>query len=119
MTVHRSRVQLVQRQEGVSFEVAKCMLAAEFFHEQGLEIPDFGSVRIKFFGDTMFHVETPKTKAPAKKRATLRDAIKSAAQVAKIESEDDKTEVTNSDENIEPKKKSKIFKRKTKRPGRV
>ena len=110
--------------------------------EQGSGIPeDFGPVKTSYDNDGQCHIYldmdkaknfdkptkiTSNTPVPVKKRTTLRDAIKSSAKVAKTESEDNKnTNEIASPDAKGPKKlkkhqgKSKTFKRKTKRPGRV
>ena len=134
--VHRNEIRDIQQKYDVSFEVARYLFSTIVLLEQS-EMPEkLGPVRVTYDNDGEFKVtvdltETRKaskpTKAPVKKRTTLRDAIKSAAKVAKTESEDTKTapdrKTTNAPNAQKSKKKytgkSKTFKRKTKRPGRI
>ena len=133
MSVHRSRVREVQRNAKVPFEVAKYMLATLALIEQGNGIPeilgplktdydDDGELRFRLNLDQVKQLENP---VPAKKRATLRDAAKSTAKIAKTQPVPESTEPANTESKKakRPTKKhqgkSKTFKRKTKRPGRV
>ena len=140
LSVHRSRVREIQRNSKAPFEVAKYMLATILLMEQGSGIPDnFGPMKSHYDDDGELHVtldldqvkqmenlskiRTNKS-VPVKKRANLRDAVKSA-KIEKTEPEVPKVELENTETKkakISKKKhqgKSKTFKRKTKRPGRV
>ena len=142
LSVHRSRVREIQKNAKAPFEVAKYMLATILLMEQGSGIPEnFGPLKTHYDDDGEFHItldldqvkqmENPSKistnkSVPVKKRATLRDAAKSTAKIAKNEPEvPESTDPANTESKKakKPKKKhqgkSKTFKRKTKRPGRV
>ena len=118
------------------------MLAAGALTLQGSEIPDDFPVKVDCSnGLFAFHTNFQDVKkfdkgaktasnaaASTKKRATLRDAIKSSTDLADTKSEDDKTAEgfigpEHQKGALKPKSKNhgkpKSIKRKTKRPGRI
>ena len=131
VATHRRKIRAIQRAAKVSFETAKYMMAATLLIQKGYPIPDnFGPVTTRYDENGACHVDVDESittnKPSTTARATLRDAIKSGA--TKTQAEDDKSapEVENPDDQSNTSKqeqknkgKSKTFKRKTKRPGRV
>ena len=142
LSIPRSRIRKVQDEYNVSFEVAKYVLAAGALTLQGSEIPDDFPVKVDCAnGLFAFHTNFQDVKkfdkeaktasnaaASTKKRATLRDAIKSSTDLADTKSEDDKNAEgfigpEHQKGALKPKSKNhgkpKSIKRKTKRPGRI
>ena len=143
ITVHRDEIQKLEVKYDIGSETARYVYAAILLTKKGVVLPDNFPVklirsnsncRIKINYEGARNFDRPvkvvgNKKVPAKKRTNLRDAIQSTAKVAKTEPEDKdiKTDTTEAQSNkpVQSKKnkkhqgKSKTFKRKTQRPGRI